>query len=78
MGSGMTPFIALSFILVALVTPATAEDTTVDLELVLAVDVSFSMDPRAQLVQRTGYVDAFQNPLVIDAILGWTIMRGWP
>ncbi|MGE3874020.1 MAG: DUF1194 domain-containing protein [Parvibaculaceae bacterium] len=75
MGSGMPGFIALSFILGVLARPAVAAETTVDLELVLAVDVSFSMDRKEQLVQRTGYVDAFQDPLVMDAILAGPLGR---
>lgn len=67
MGSGVSSFIALSFILGVLARPAVAAETTVDLELVLAVDVSFSMDQKEQLVQRTGYVDAFRDPLVMGA-----------
>jgi Protein of unknown function (DUF1194) len=40
----------------------------VDLELVLAVDVSRSMDVEEQLLQRRGYVEAFRSKEVIDAI----------
>lgn len=75
MGSGTSRFIALSFILGVLARPAVAEQAAVDLELVLAVDVSFSMDRKEQLVQRTGYVDAFQNPLVMEAILAGPLGR---
>ena len=42
---------------------------TVDLELVLAVDVSQSMDYEEHTLQRMGYVDAFRHKDVIDAIL---------
>jgi hypothetical protein len=42
--------------------------TVVDLELVLAVDVSGSMDRQEQAVQRQGYVEAFTHPEVVDAI----------
>ena len=49
------------------VQPAVA-DTEVDLELVLAVDVSRSMDFGELEVQRRGYVAAFRNPEIIDAI----------
>jgi hypothetical protein len=48
--------------------PATADDLTVDVELVIAVDISFSMDPDQQRLQRDGYVQAFLDPAVIDAI----------
>ena len=47
--------------------PAAAE-TPVDVELVLAVDVSWSMDFDEQLLQRDGYVAAFRDPGVIAAI----------
>jgi hypothetical protein len=40
----------------------------VDLALVLAVDVSRSMDPDEQELQRQGFVEAFRSPLVHDAI----------
>jgi hypothetical protein len=53
--------------------PAVAATTnagnTVDLQLILAVDVSGSMDPNEQRVQRQGYVQAFRDPDVIAAIL---------
>jgi hypothetical protein len=40
----------------------------VDLALVLAVDVSRSMDPDEQELQRNGFIEAFRSPLVHDAI----------
>jgi len=40
----------------------------VDLELVLAVDVSFSVDRREARLQRQGYVDAFRRRVVADAV----------
>jgi hypothetical protein len=43
--------------------------TQVDLELVLAVDVSQSMDYDEHTLQRMGYVDAFRHKDVINAIL---------
>ena len=43
--------------------PAFAQ-TVVDLELVIAVDVSLSMDLDEQRLQRDGYVMAFRNPEV--------------
>lgn len=50
-----------------------AADEKVDLELVLAVDVSLSMDVDEQRLQREGYVAAFRHRDVIDAIKlgGW-------
>jgi hypothetical protein len=43
-------------------------DNYVDLQLVLAVDVSGSMDTEEQRVQRQGYVDALRDPQVLRAI----------
>ena len=40
----------------------------VDLALVIAVDVSTSMDPDEQDLQRQGYVEAFRSPMVYGAI----------
>ncbi|MGH6960021.1 MAG: DUF1194 domain-containing protein, partial [Dongiaceae bacterium] len=48
--------------------PAAAQEVPVDLELVLAVDVSGSMDAGEQALQRGGYVQAFLHPEVIAAI----------
>ncbi len=47
---------------------AHAQGSTVDLELVLAVDVSLSMDLEEQRLQREGYVLAFRDPEVIKSI----------
>jgi hypothetical protein len=43
-------------------------DTVVDLELVLAVDISLSMDMEEQRLQRDGYVAALRDPEVMKAI----------
>ncbi|MDQ0316938.1 DUF1194 domain-containing protein [Amorphus orientalis] len=49
--------------------PAVAQvEDVVDIELVLAVDVSWSMDHDEQLLQRQGYVGAFLHPDVLAAI----------
>ncbi|MFZ1815282.1 MAG: DUF1194 domain-containing protein [Rhizobiaceae bacterium] len=48
---------------------ARAEDQ-VDLELVIAVDISRSMDFEELIIQRKGYATAFASKDVIDAILG--------
>ncbi len=52
---------------------ALAAETAVDLELVLAVDVSLSMDYDEQRLQRDGYAAAFAHAEVIQAIRlgGW-------
>jgi hypothetical protein len=47
--------------------PGQAEGS-VDLALVLAVDVSYSMDPDEQALQREGYIEAFRSSLVHRAI----------
>jgi hypothetical protein len=47
---------------------ATPAETQVDLALVLAVDVSFSMEPDEQELQRHGFAEAFQSPEVYRAI----------
>ena len=54
----------------ALLPPARAADIPVDLELILAVDVSRSMDIDEQQLQRDGYVAALTHPDVIAAITG--------
>lgn len=53
-------------------TPSSAQQPRmdVDLELVIAVDVSYSMDEEEQNLQRDGYVRAFQSPEVLRAISG--------
>jgi hypothetical protein len=48
--------------------PLAASDTTVDLELVLAVDVSVSMSLNELKIQRDGYVAALTDPDVLRAI----------
>ncbi|MEZ5891058.1 MAG: DUF1194 domain-containing protein [Xanthobacteraceae bacterium] len=48
--------------------PAGPADTTVDVELVLAVDVSYSMDPDEQALQRDGYAAALTSPEFVNAV----------
>jgi hypothetical protein len=45
-----------------------ASETTLDLALVLAVDVSSSMAPAEQSLQRSGFIEAFRSPEVHKAI----------
>jgi hypothetical protein len=52
----------------ALFAAGAAADEPVDLELVLAVDVSRSIDEAEAALQREGYVRAFRDPDVIGAI----------
>lgn len=65
---------ALVIAAVALPSRATAA-TPVDLELVLAVDISWSMDPEEQQLQRDGYVTAFRDRDVVAAILSGRYRR---
>jgi hypothetical protein len=55
--------------------PARAGASEVDLALVLAVDISNSMDLEEQALQREGFVEAFRSPVVHDAIRKGTIGR---
>ena len=48
--------------------PAKSADIPVDLELVLAVDVSLSMDSFEQKMQLQGYVAAMRDPQVLHAV----------
>ncbi len=52
----------------ALLVPAALAQAPVDLELVIAVDVSLSMDADEQRVQRDGYVAAFRDREIHKAI----------
>ena len=66
----MTRFVRLLVFaasILALATPSRAEES-VDLLLVLASDVSRSVDTRKFQLQREGYAAALSNPKVIDAI----------
>ena len=58
----------LSLLLLAL--SANAQDKKdVDLALVMAIDISGSIDPDEAKLQREGYVQAFRDPTIIKAIL---------
>ena len=59
----------LAFMSLAL--PVGAQDRKeVDMMLVLAIDISGSVDPDEARLQRQGYVEAFADPTIIKAILG--------
>lgn len=58
---------AVAVLLTLLAAPAGAQ-TKVDLELVLAVDVSRSMDPDELRIQRYGYAEALEHPAVSSAL----------
>ncbi len=55
-------------LLSGLATPAGATEVKVDLQLVLAVDSSGSIDDKEFALQRVGYAKAFRNPKVLRAI----------
>ena len=47
---------------------AVATNRPVDLELIISVDVSWSVDSEEAKLQRSGYVAAFSDPKVVEAI----------
>ncbi len=60
----------LAFLLATpLLSPALAADNLVDLQLVLAIDASNSVNDERFELQKRGYVAAFRNPQVIKAIM---------
>jgi len=60
--------LALGLVAAGLAAPPARAETEVDLALVMAVDISRSMDFDEQQLQREGYVEAFRSSLVHDAI----------
>jgi hypothetical protein len=48
--------------------PPAAAATDVDVELVIAVDVSYSMDPDEQALQREGYILGLNSPEFLNAL----------
>src|SRR4029434_2456370 len=60
-------FTAVLLLACSVCTPAVAQ-TAVDLQLVLAVDASGSVDQQRFELQMQGYVAAFRNPRVLHAI----------
>ena len=74
--SSITFIVALATIWFSLIPDRAAlAETEVDLALVIAVDVSFSMDPDEQRLQREGFIQAFQAPIVHEAIRRGAIGR---
>jgi Protein of unknown function (DUF1194) len=59
--------LALILMVCVLALPARAQ-TAVDLQLVLAVDASGSVNQTRFVLQQQGYADAFRNPKVLNAI----------
>jgi len=64
----------LCWVPVVLSVPAAAQ-TAVDLELILAVDVSGSIDREEAALQREGYVKALTDAAVIDAVTSGQLGR---
>jgi hypothetical protein len=48
--------------------PPPAAATDVDVELIIAVDVSYSMDPDEQALQREGYITGLNSPEFLGAL----------
>ncbi|MSP68587.1 MAG: DUF1194 domain-containing protein [Alphaproteobacteria bacterium] len=69
MGAGL----ALALFLAAL--PAAAAPLPVDLELVIAVDISGSIDAEEAKLQRNGYIAALTDPAVIAAVVSGPMGR---
>ncbi len=67
---GILGVMALAACLWATTPAAVAKDgpVKVDVELVFAVDVSYSMDPEEQRLQRDGYVQAITSPEFLKAL----------
>lgn len=61
--------------LLTFATPVAAEAVAVDVELVLAVDVSASIDRNELDLQRAGYTRALTEPHVINAMLSGPLRR---
>ena len=61
--------------LIAVLLPSSLHATEVDLELVLAVDISRSMSHLDLAVQRKGYAEALTDPDVMTAIQGGLLGR---
>ena len=66
---------ALLLALAQVVRSHAADPVPVDLELVLAVDISGSIDPEEAQLQRDGYVAALTDPTFIKAIEGGFLGR---
>src|SRR5258707_7991614 len=67
--AGMTALAAFAVLAApSALRPAQDKTANVDVELVLAVDVSYSMDPDEQALQREGYVQALTSREFLDAL----------
>lgn len=78
LGWAMTPMLSramLALILAACPIATAAAAEPVDLELVIATDVSYSIDAEEARLQREGIIAAFRSPEVIQAIRGGALGR---
>jgi hypothetical protein len=66
----MRAFLAVLLGVLLAVAPARAAPEQVDLELILAIDVSGSVDEEEAALQRQGYLRALVHPQVLQAISG--------
>ncbi len=64
----LAPLAALAHLLPGSAPAWEMEGTEVDVELVLAVDVSLSVTPRELTIQRRGYAEAITSPEVMTAV----------
>ncbi len=67
-GSPLRIFVAALAVALVLSAPRASAQTPVDLQLVLAVDASGSVNMRRFELQKQGYVEAMRNPRVLNAI----------
>ena len=65
---GLTRLVAGIALMTMIWAPEARAQTEVDLALVVAVDISFSMDTDEQALQREGFAEAFRSRAVHDAI----------
>lgn len=72
-GRKISRIIARVILVLVVLVPLPAAAVLVDLEIVLAVDVSGSVDVDEFDLQRGGYVNAFRDPDIIAAITGGPI-----
>ncbi|MEE8334334.1 MAG: DUF1194 domain-containing protein [Alphaproteobacteria bacterium] len=74
----MWRFAPIAWVTLLLAASASAQNTRpvpVDLELVLAIDISGSIDNEEARLQRQGYIDAITDPEIIWAIRSGTLGR---
>ncbi|MBL0405492.1 DUF1194 domain-containing protein [Microvirga aerilata] len=67
LGRHRTSCLGMSFVCICSGAVA-ASETTLDLALILAVDVSSSMAQAEQSLQRSGFIEAFRSPVVHKTI----------